>query len=76
METEKQRSLNQQDSHHVYTESTEERNINPPMTNTEQMMQIPYNDAVTMEGFRWTALGTRSSNVFGKANETFLLVSP
>ena len=46
METEKERSLNPQDSHHVYTEFPEERHINLLMTNTEQMVQIPGNDVI------------------------------
>jgi hypothetical protein len=49
METEKEKSLNHPDSHHAYTKFPAERHINPQMTNTEQMLQIPGNDVVLME---------------------------
>jgi hypothetical protein len=49
METEKERSLIHLDSDHVYTEFPEERQVNPLMTNTEDMVQIPGNDVVLME---------------------------
>jgi hypothetical protein len=56
METEKERSLNHQDSHYVYTELTAERHINPLMTTTEQTVQkknkkqkTTGNDEVLME---------------------------
>jgi hypothetical protein len=75
MEAEKERSLNHQDSRHVYTEFPEERHIDPLMTNTEQMVQITGNDVVLDGSFRWTSVGMRSSNVFGKANEVLFCVS-
>ena len=49
IETEKKRSFNHQDSDHVYMEFPEKRHINPLMTNTEQMAQIPGYDVVLME---------------------------
>jgi len=49
MGTEKERSLNHPDSHHVYRKFPEERHINPQVTNTERMVQIPGNDVVLME---------------------------
>jgi hypothetical protein len=49
METEMESSHIHLDSDHVYMGFPEEQHVNPLMTNTEQMVQIPGNDVVLME---------------------------
>jgi hypothetical protein len=49
METQNEIRFSRQNNQHVYTEFTEERRINPLMTNAEQMVQTSGSDAVLIE---------------------------